>query len=489
MLKFNSGSIKKQFSCVFLFVMQIFIVIAIANMLMAQTLVPAGDIGGLWTFSNSPYMVSGEIIVPYDSALIIEPGVEVIFVEHHKFMIHGQLLAQGTRDSMIIFTAENKEIGWHGLRFLDGLATNDSSKLVYCKVQYGLANGPSEEDRYGGGVGAKNFNKLLIAYCQITENRTVGTLNSGGAGMVIVNCSPQIKNNLISNNSASGGHGGGIFISEAFPILSNNIISGNSAYGGGGLSAHMCRPIFINNTITNNWADHGGAIDCLNGNATFINCILHGNVATDIGNEVHLSSVSSSVFLYCDIAGGIAAFAEGHDPGAPSYEGVYEYNIESEPEFLDTSIGFDLADYSPCIGKGIDSIMVDSVWYKAPPTDYYGENRPRPAGSRPDIGAIENDRHTTGLSLIVGSSRSRLVQIHPNPFAKQTSISYHVDQSNNVTIEIRNLTGKLITTLQDRYHYPGEYEVNWNEAGIPVGVYICTMTINKGIDSKIIVLQ
>ena len=62
MSRYDSSSEIKLFSVV----IQFFIVAALTNLLMAQTPVPAGDVGGVWTFSNSPYMVSGEITVPYE---------------------------------------------------------------------------------------------------------------------------------------------------------------------------------------------------------------------------------------------------------------------------------------------------------------------------------------------------------------------------------------------------------------------------------------
>src|SRR3990172_9922266 len=77
----------------------------------AQTDIPAGNVSGTWTKVNSPYHINGEVTIPNDSILTIEPGVEVIFTGHHKFKIQGRLLAVGTQQDSIRFIAENTQSG------------------------------------------------------------------------------------------------------------------------------------------------------------------------------------------------------------------------------------------------------------------------------------------------------------------------------------------------------------------------------------------
>ena len=59
-------------------------------------------------------------------------------------------------------------------------------------------------------------------------------------------------------------------------------------------------------------------------------------------------------------------------------------NIDLDPRFVDTdNDDYHLADWSPCIGTGLDTSIVSS-------TDIEGNPRPNPAGSNPDMGAYEN---------------------------------------------------------------------------------------------------
>ncbi len=104
-------------------------------------------------------------------------------------------------------------------------------------------------------------------------------MDSGGgiyAGGEII-----IKNNVISDNSAS--KGGGIYASGN---IINNLIHNNTAGEGGGIygSGNI-----INNTIVNNSSygeGGGGGIKCID-DAIIINTIIYGNSATEIEEEGH----------------------------------------------------------------------------------------------------------------------------------------------------------------------------------------------------------
>ena len=75
----------------------------------AHTEIPAGDVSGTWTKANSPYYINGEITIPNDSTLTIEPGVEVIFTGHYVFFVKGRLLAIGTEQDTILSLYRQQE--------------------------------------------------------------------------------------------------------------------------------------------------------------------------------------------------------------------------------------------------------------------------------------------------------------------------------------------------------------------------------------------
>jgi TolB-like protein len=97
-----------------------------------------------WTVNESPYLLTGNVIVKYNVTLTIDPGVTVKFSSAHQrlsLIVHGSLKAEGTSAQMITFTTE-KEIPdqkdyWECIRFISYASDPDyQSVLKYCKIQF-----------------------------------------------------------------------------------------------------------------------------------------------------------------------------------------------------------------------------------------------------------------------------------------------------------------------------------------------------------------
>jgi hypothetical protein len=233
----------------------------------AQTVIPPGDVSGTWTLSGSPYEIQGEINIPFLETLTIEPGVLVEFQGHYKLNVQGRLLAVGTETDTIVFTINDTtgfhilnvpDGGWHGIRFMGTPAMNDSSKIIYCKLQYGKAIG-SGTDHSGGAICVSGFDKLTIENCLITNNIASGIDWPAGGGIALWTSSPVLIGNTISNNSAY--EGGGVEFYESNATVMNNIFINNLASAGGGLIIKdNSNIVLINDSIANNVADNGGGI-------------------------------------------------------------------------------------------------------------------------------------------------------------------------------------------------------------------------------------
>jgi hypothetical protein len=98
-----------------------------------------GQVSGTWTQDESPYYISGNITISRNSKLVIEPGVQVFFTGPYGMTIgeRAQLVAEGTVDNPIEFTAWNKDVGWAGLRFLD---SESDDILNYCSISFSNKN-------------------------------------------------------------------------------------------------------------------------------------------------------------------------------------------------------------------------------------------------------------------------------------------------------------------------------------------------------------
>ena len=154
----------KTFSLFFVSITLIFFISVCPSY--SQTIIPGGYVSGTWTGANSPYQINGDITVHTDSALTIEPGVEVIFQGHYPFIINGILNAVGTETDSIHFTAAIADTGWRGLRFVNSA---DTSYLAYCIIEYGKSTGGNIYDKRGGGIFCQN-SQLKISHCSIRNN-------------------------------------------------------------------------------------------------------------------------------------------------------------------------------------------------------------------------------------------------------------------------------------------------------------------------------
>ncbi|MBP7261965.1 MAG: right-handed parallel beta-helix repeat-containing protein [Bacteroidia bacterium] len=337
----------------------------------AQTTITGGSVSGQWTRANSPYHIEGSIVIPEDSTLTIEPGVTINFNGTFKLLVLGRILAIGTVTDTIIFTASDTTSGWRGIRFENTLATNDTSKFIYCKLQYGKAKSPSmganggafyfykfskaiisnsrisncSADTYGAGICCHTSSSPVITNNTISFNRSS---NSGG-GVTCYSSNPTLTNNIISNNSASQ-EGGGIFCAYTNSTITKNTISNNYANSGGGIYSNSSSPSIINNIISNNTAYQGGGFSIVSGGSPVItNNIISNNSGTN-GGGVYFNQGFNTIITNCTISrnsaikgGGIYCSSNAsptlnnsilwNNYAGASLQQLYLYDEGSDPKF------------------------------------------------------------------------------------------------------------------------------------------------------------
>ncbi|MFQ5630764.1 MAG: hypothetical protein ACE5I1_18490, partial [bacterium] len=92
-----------------------------------------------WTLTNSPYDVTGDIVIAQGVTLTIEPGVTVRFNSERDIYVDGALVANGTASQKIVFTANSSTpfAGlWGGVKFNNSSISNISI-LNHCQFLYG----------------------------------------------------------------------------------------------------------------------------------------------------------------------------------------------------------------------------------------------------------------------------------------------------------------------------------------------------------------
>jgi hypothetical protein len=77
---------------------------------------------------------------------------------------------------------------------------------------------------------------------------------------------------------------------------------------------------------------------------------------------------------------------------------------------------------------------------------------------------------------------------YPNPFNPSTHLGYSVAETRQVRITVNNALGEAVGTLVDRVHSPGEYNITWDAAGKPSGIYFITMRAGTFIQTRSLLL-
>ena len=277
-------------------IMTLFGLLLITTISFADTHIPGGNVSGLWTFDNSPYIIDGQILLQSGDELVIEPGVQVLFSGHYKFDIYGRLLAEGTENDTILFTAIDTTTGWHTMKFWNTNGNGqDSIKLVYCKFEYAKSSGSN-----GGAIYCGESSDILIKNCLITKN-----IAHSGGGIGFFYSSPCLDNVTIKGNTAE--YGGGIYCNNSNPSFTNITITGNNSYGGddsggGGIYFYSSNPIITNVTIIENNANNGSGIYCKYSSPILTNVSIIGNTAVYNGGGIYCRWYSDPVLINVKIS-------------------------------------------------------------------------------------------------------------------------------------------------------------------------------------------
>jgi len=233
----------------------------------------SGDQWGVWTVENNPHEVVGEVRVPPESTLIIEPGVIVTFKGYYKFIVDSTAILQaiGTETDSIYFTTDDTATGWHGIRFI---WADESSEVSYCVIEHGRAHGPYP-DGEGAGVYCKR-SSINITNNTFRCNRTEGH----GGGICLASGSlATVTNNFFTDNTAYSG-GALRCMGECNATVTGNVFIGNKAIDtAGGVSLTYCSALVSGNTFRDNAAVFGAAVNIRYGSPIISDNLMEFNEA------------------------------------------------------------------------------------------------------------------------------------------------------------------------------------------------------------------
>ncbi|MHC1738731.1 MAG: DUF5074 domain-containing protein [Ignavibacteriaceae bacterium] len=77
-----------------------------------------------------------------------------------------------------------------------------------------------------------------------------------------------------------------------------------------------------------------------------------------------------------------------------------------------------------------------------------------------------------------------LSQNYPNPFNPATNINFEIAHNSFVTLKVFDIMGNEIASLISSEYAPGEYQVTFNPANLPSGIYFYTLTAGDFTNTK-----
>jgi hypothetical protein len=152
-----------------------------------------------WTRANSPYTITGQVIVRTGVTLTIEPGVAVTVANQSSFVVNGNLVAIGTRAAPITISGSGPGT-WPGLSVTYSGATTPSASLAFVTLS--------------GGGGSGGHGDQIYAYGGTVDLDEVTLRDGAGNGITIETGSLRMRGGAITGNPgdaivATGLHTGG----------------------------------------------------------------------------------------------------------------------------------------------------------------------------------------------------------------------------------------------------------------------------------------
>jgi predicted secreted protein len=101
---------------------------------------------------------------------------------------------------------------------------------------------------------------------------------------------------------------------------------------------------------------------------------------------------------------------------------------------------------------------------------------------------LEPDSTTEIVEIKLSALDYELSQNFPNPFNPSTTIKYSIPQTSKVVIKVFDVLGNEIKTLVNEEKSAGEYEVEFNGAGLPSGIYFYQLNTGQYSATKNMIL-
>jgi hypothetical protein len=112
-------------------------------------------------------------------------------------------------------------------------------------------------------------------------------------------------------------------------------------------------------------------------------------------------------------------------------------------------------------------------------------------GDDGEVIEVSYTRMSTSTSVADGSELPASVELHqnyPNPFNPTTTISFELASTENVSIRVYDMTGRLIDTIMEGRMQQGRHALSWHAGQQPSGTYMVRLETPTATVSRAMVL-
>jgi hypothetical protein len=249
----------------------------------------------VWTERESPYIVTGSLLVEQGNYLAVGPGVEVKFDGYYFLRVDGQAIITGGVGAEVRFTSNNASPAPGDWQNFQITATAPIGRLEMDEHLYYGGNLLYRMRLEYGGDSTLSIIGSTAALFHVTgeDNNGACAWNNQTAALYSANSTVLMKNSAFVNNTARGIHfdpGGGVVIVDS-TISANNC---GGAYLSWSTSNIILRTVVSDNLGTG-IAAHGGEL-------VIFNSVISGNVVGGSRTASALYCTAHCIVVNSDIA-------------------------------------------------------------------------------------------------------------------------------------------------------------------------------------------
>ncbi len=101
-----------------------------------------------------------------------------------------------------------------------------------------------------------------------------------------------------------------------------------------------------------------------------------------------------------------------------------------------------------------------------------------------DHNAISEEAQSLPGNIIADTKNATSLSVHPNPISSSTNISFTIPQSQKVSIQVYDGSGRLVKTISNAVMEAGTHQLTWDATGVAKGIYYLKFNAGSYLETK-----